>query len=243
MRKTFLITGGSSGIGLTLAKQLSSQGSRVVLISNETELLHRAIQCLEGTDHLAISYDFNDIEHIDSIFEDLRRNSIRLDGMVYCAGIAPLCLLKDNTPKLMESVFRINLFSFIEMAKYFQQEEFSVEGARIVAVASNAAHSGGYRQTLYGSSKAALVSAVRLMAKELLNRKIRVNCVSPGAVESPMIKKLRTESANLDEKLRTIQPLGIIDPQYIARIIGYLLFDGADFLTGQEWMLDGGHGL
>ena len=239
----YLITGGSSGIGLAVAKRLAAQGNRLALVSSNGAKLASAVSELKGDNHLAIVYDLSDIENVGDIFDRLSKEDMMLDGMVHSAGISPLCLIKDNTPALMEQVFRVNVFSFIELVKFFGRENYSRQGSRIVAISSITARGGGYRQTLYGASKAALISAVKLMSKELLNRDIRVNCISPGVVESPMLEKLRSQSDNLDEKIRRSQPLGIIDPDAIAQLGVFLLSNGADFMTGREWVLDGGNGL
>ncbi len=239
----YLITGGSSGIGLAVAKRLAAQGNRLALVSSNEAKLASAVSELKGDNHLAIVYDLSDIENVGDIFDRLSKEDMMLDGMVHSAGISPLCLIKDNTPALMEQVFRVNVFSFIELVKFFGRENYSRQGSRIVAISSITARGGGYRQTLYGASKAALISAVKLMSKELLNRDIRVNCISPGVVESPMLEKLRSQSDNLDEKIRRSQPLGIIDPDAIAQLGVFLLSNGADFMTGREWVLDGGNGL
>lgn len=238
--KTYLITGASSGIGNETAKLLASSGARVILVSSNAEKLRKAIDELQGDKHIAIRYDLSDLENIGSIFEDIINKGIKLSGLVHCAGVSPLCLIKDNSPKLMEKVFSVNVFSLIELVKYFQREDVSINGAKIVSVASITAHGAGYRQTLYGSSKAAMISAMKLMAKELLNRNIKINCVSPGVVDTPMLDALRLESENLDTKIRATQPLGIIPAEKVADVICYLLGPISDFLTGMEWYYDGG---
>lgn len=160
--------------------------------------------------------------------------------MVYCAGISPLCLLKDNTPELAEQVFNINFFSFIECCRYFYMEQNSTAGSKIVAITSTAAHTSGYRQTLYGASKSAMIASVKLMAKELLNRNIKINCISPGFTDTGMLNELRKKSENIDEKIRCKQPLGIISPDKIAETVELLLSQFSDGITGTELIYDGG---
>lgn len=238
--KTFLITGGSSGIGLAAAERLAHGKARVILVSGNREKLGKAVGTLEGEGHLAFPCDLSHPENVGRIFEFIESAGLRLDGMVHSAGIAPLCLIKENTVELMEQVFRINFFSFVEMVKYFQREQVSAEGSKIVAITSITARGAGYRQTLYGASKAALISSVKLMAKELLNRNIHINCISPGVAETSLLDELRARSAGFDEKLKINQPLGSIPPDNIAEAVVFLLSGGSDFLTGTEWVLDGG---
>lgn len=239
-KKTYLITGASSGIGYATAKLLADNGARVILVSSSLQKLNKAIDGLQGDNHIAIRYDLSDLDNIGTIFENITNQGIKLSGLVHCAGVSPLCLIKDNSPALMQKVFAINVFSLIELVKYFQREEVSIDGAKIVSVASITAHGAGYRQTLYGSSKAAMLSAMKLMAKELLNRNIKINCVSPGVVDTPMLNSLRSESENLEIKIRANQPLGIIPAEKVADVINYLLGPATDFLTGMEWFYDSG---
>ena len=243
MKNQYLVVGGSSGIGLATAKRLAAEGAGLILVSSNENKLETARKELPGEGHRIIPYDLSDTEHIHTIFERIHETGLKLNGMIYCAGISPLCLVRDNSPELMEKVFRINVFSFIEMVKFYQQEDCSFEGSKIIAISSITARGGGYRQTLYGASKAAMISAVKLMSKELLNRGIRINCISPGVVESPLLKELRSSSEGLDEKIKKNQPIGIIDPDAVAKVVSFLLSDGGDYLTGREWVLDGGYGL
>lgn len=238
--KIYLITGGSSGIGLEVAKRLSQEEAKVILLSSSEKKLVEARKTLSGFGHMIYEYNLEDIKNIPNIFEWLKGMGIKLDGLIHCAGIAPLCLLKDNTPDMMEKVFGINVFSFIELVKNFQKAEISNDGSKIVAVGSITRQLSGYRQTLYGASKNAIVSIVKLMAPELLNRNITINCVSPGVTDTPMLIKLKENSSNLEEKIKKSQPLGIIPVENIAETILFLLSANADYITGKEWIYDGG---
>lgn len=242
-KKYVLITGGSSGIGFATAVQLAEQNINVILVSSNQNKLEQAVRKLTGEGHFFICNDLGNLTGIGAIFEELQKRNIKLDGFVHSAGCSPLCLLKDNTPEQMEQVFKLNVFSFIELVKFFQLENHSKQGSRIVAVSSITAHGAGYRQTLYGASKAALISAVKLMARELLNRDIRVNCVSPGVTDTPMLDQLRQNSSDLDTKIKANQCFGAIPSRDIALRICDLLGTGSDYLTGSEVVLDGGASL
>lgn len=239
--KCYLVVGGSSGIGFACSQLLAGSGAKVIICSHDAKKQSCALGQLEGNGHFGIVSDLRDPDAPDEIFAAIRNRSILLDGFVFCSGIAPLCMLGDNTAELMTEVFQVNLFSFIELMRCFQNAAHSATGSRVVAVSSVTAHASGNRQVLYGSSKAAMIAAVRLMAIELLQRDIRINCVSPGSTETPMLAELRAGSRNLDERLKSTQPLGIIDPSAIARTIIHLLAEGSDYMTGNEIIVDGGH--
>lgn len=239
-RKKYIIIGGTSGIGLAVAEALAAQEAELILVGRDHNKLQQVIAQLPGAQHKGIVCDMENLSDIPHIFATIREDHTQLDGMVFCAGISPLCLIRDNSVQLMEKVFRTNLFSFIELVREFQQDSISKDGARIVAISSITARGAGYRQTLYGASKAALISAVKLMAKELMNRNIRINCVSPGVTETPMLEELRKNSADLDAKVRASQMLGIIPAEQIAAAVVNLLGTGSDFMTGSEVVLDGG---
>lgn len=238
--KNYIIIGGSSGIGYAAAFKLAEHGAKIIIVSNDEKMLTNSVKSLPGEGHLGFFYDFEDTKNIEDIFTFCESKNIILDGMVHSAGISPLCLICDNTPELMEKVFNINVFSLIELVKYFQLSKYSVEASKIVSVASITSKGAGYRQTLYGSSKAAMLSAIKLMSKELLNRNIHINAVSPGVSDTPMLDNLKMNSANLEEKVKESQPLGIIPSQSVADIIILLLSASADYITGTEIIYDGG---
>lgn len=240
--KWYLIAGGSSGIGFASAQFLCSKGAHVVLVSHNQHKLDLALgQLPQG--NLAICADLKTPATVDAPFLYCEKHNILLDGMLYAAGVSPLCLLRDQTPELISSTFNLNLFSFLEMSKYFYLSQNAKDGASIVGIASIAATGAGYRQTVYGSSKAAMISAAKLMSNELWNRKMRINTISPGVVDTPMLQELAAHSEGLLEKLQTSQKLGVISPTEIAQAVAYLLSDAAAHITGTNFVLDGGAAL
>lgn len=241
---SYLVIGASSGIGLETCRLLAAEGCNIVGVSSSSEKLGAALNSLAGAGHHAFACDLAKPESVGSLFEDIRKNGIMLDGMVYSAGVSPLQLVKDNDYKLAERVFNINVLSFIECARCFYGDEgISRDGSRIVAVTSVTARAAGYRQTLYGSSKAALIAAVKLMAKELLNRDMRVNCVSPGCTDTAMLSELYEDSDSMAEAVGRIQQLGVIPAANVAQLIVQLLSPFSDYLTGSEIVYDAGFTL
>lgn len=236
MRKNILITGASSGIGEAAAKYLYKNNYNVICLGRDTRKLEQLSSELKNT--ICIAYDFNDLYNIETIFEQIKANDIKLDGLVHCAGVAPLMKIQDNDIDLMLKTFNTNLFSFIELCKYFSTEKYSNSNSSIVAISSVTARVASYRQAIYTSTKAALEEAVRCMSKEFMERKIRVNCIAPGIVETNMFKELEKQSVTLREKTEKLCPLGLIQPDNIAEIIEFVLSEKAKYMTGSTIIAD-----
>jgi NAD(P)-dependent dehydrogenase (short-subunit alcohol dehydrogenase family) len=240
-QQRYLVIGGSSGIGLAVAKILQEKQNQVIVVGSNSNKLTR-IQT-EYPDMQLIQADLSEPGNVSDIFNHISASPLGvLDGMVYAAGISPFCLLKDNSVELALQVFRVNFFSFLECCRYFYKPEYGKDGSHIVAVSSIASKSGGYRQVLYGSSKAAMNSAVRLMANELLNRKIMINAILPGAVETDLFKEMCRHSDNLPEKTESRQRLGVLKPEDVALEIINMLSPHYR-VTGREVYFDAGTGL
>lgn len=237
MNKNYLILGGSSGIGLEISKKLSKENNIIIVSRNKIDFEN--IEELNESNCIHYAFDLNYVDKIGEIFDFINKKNISLDGMIYCAGISPLCLLKDNNSSIMQEIYNVNLFSYIECCKYFYIN--AKEESKIISIASIAAHTSGYRQTLYGSSKAAMIAANKLMAKELLNRKITVNSISPGSVKTKLLMDLYdNDEKRIEESLKNKQLLGIIEPDNIADIVINMLNENYNKVTGQEFIYDGG---
>ena len=236
--KTILITGATSGLGKNLTEYLlqTAKYNPIIVARNVDKL--KGIS--ENYSVKYIKYDVNDIYNIASIYERLDEEKIQLDGLVHCAGVSPLMLVKENDTRKMVETFNINFFSFVELVKGFVNNS-SGEGLKsIVGVSSVAAKIASYRQSVYGASKAALEEATRCMAKEFLQLGIRVNTIVPGVINTEMLKNLQDESAGLKDKLETLYPLGIADPIYFSRMIEYLLSEESKYITGRCIEMDSG---
>lgn len=239
MNKNILLTGATGGIGKTTVNYLMERNFNCIVVGRDKNKLK---DITDGNDKAkSIEYDLRDIRHIGDIFKNLYEDGIKLDGMVHCAGLSPLMRVQDNDVDRMEETFKVNLFSFIELVKYFSDEKMYNPGASVVAISSVAARGSSYRQTVYGASKAALEQAIRCMAKECMEKQIRINGVAPGAVETEMLKKMEEENVDLVKSIEKKYPMGTIPPQKISRIIEMLLSDDAEYMTGTIIQVDAGY--
>lgn len=226
--KNILVTGASQGIGAKTAEYLSGQGATVILVARNEEKLKKVQETLT-TESYIFPYDLKDLDGIKSIFDFCVDKGIKLHGLVHCAGVNRDIPIRNNDVGLMQETFNVNYMSFLEMAKFFSKKKYSEDGSGVVALSSHATNIIAAGMSTYTSSKAALEATVKVMAKEVIKRGIRVNAIAPACVDTemvdnaPFIKK---------EELHAIQPLGIIEPIYISYLVEFLLSDKAKYITG-----------
>lgn len=233
-----LITGATSGIGKELALELLRNDENILyLVARRLDKLNE-IYGVYGNRCVLIDADLSVLHKIGVIFD--RISGSKLDGMVHCAGVSLLMKVAENDVLSMLDTFNVNYFSFIELCKYFYNSQHSNNGASIVAMSSIAASAVPYRQAIYSSSKAALEQSIRCIAKEFLPRRIRVNGIAAGAVETEMFNKLENNSDNLRLRMENYYPLGIINPNKIVKTIIYLLSDDSEHVDGTIIRYDSG---
>ena len=234
----YIITGASSGIGKRCAERLLENGNQCVLIARSKDKLEEI--CERYDKAYAVVADLSDLSAIEGIFEEIR-GLLPLNGLIHCAGIAPLKRTDENYLEVVRNAYTTNVFSFIELMRLFVGTGVCEEGASVVIMSSVIAQRGSNRQSIYSGTKAALDATARCMAKELINRKIRVNTITSGTVETEMLQKLRMESPNLDEKIKQHSPLGIVPVDEVCNMIEYLLSDKSLHITGASMPLDAGY--
>ena len=181
----YLITGASSGIGAACAEKLSRDGHTVVLVARSAEKLQQVAGTLSGTAHV-FPYDLEDVTHVKTIFDFCKDHDLKLDGMVYSAGVNADVPLKVCSPDIWDRVMRVNCLAFAEMGRHFYSKRYSHDFSRMVAISSSASISCDKGMGPYSASKAALNAVVKTMAKEFIKRGILVNAILPAGVLTPM---------------------------------------------------------
>lgn len=235
-KKTILITGATGGVGEATAQCLIAEGYSVIVVGRNQERLNSLVDKL-GSAASSFTYDFKDLYNIESIFSYVSSKNIKLDGMVHCAGVNYDTAIRANDVDSMLEVTTVNYMSFVELMKFFSKKKYSNDGAGVVAISSRVTTYPAKAMCTYAASKAALEVAVIVSAMEMAKRKIRVNAVLPGGIDTDMLKKAGITAEQVEE----LQPLGIIPPESMAEVISFLLSDKARFITGAKLTVDGGH--
>jgi len=239
--KRALITGGTSGIGLETAHQFLNEGARVAVTGKNPATLESARKEL-GPDVLIIPSDAGEAGAQKKVAETLRQSFGGLDVLFLNAGIAELRPVEQWDENAFDRSFAVNV-----KGPYFLVQALLpalANPASIVLNASVNAHIGMPNTSVYGASKAALLSLVRTLSGELISRGIRVNAISPGPISTPLYGKLGLSEADLGSVAAAIQsqvPAGRFGkPSEIARAVVFLASDESAFMAGSEVLIDGG---
>lgn len=241
--KTILVTGASSGIGRQCAIDGSKMGAKVVLIARNEERLAETLSQMEGEGHLIVAYDLTNGEGLKSVVANIVSKIGPISGILHCAGISDTLPLKLTKTETLDKFFRSNVYSAIELSREVCSiKNVSKEGASIVFFSSIMGCVGESGKSLYSMTKGALIAAARSLACEYAKKKIRFNCVSPGAILTPINANLPHMS---DPEKRAIlegkHPLGLGETTDISNACIYLLSDASRWVTGQNLIVDGGY--
>lgn len=241
--KRILVVGASSGIGKQTAVTLSKVGAKLSLVARSEDKLIETIRLMDGDEHDYFVADVSKVELIESLIKQIINKNGPIDGMVYSAGVGTALPLMQSKPEKVQSAFNVNFFGFFEVVRQICRKGRFNPGLRIVGVSSCASLRGDKSKAIYSSSKSAMDSAVRCMAKELADKGICINTVAPSMTATELydryIEKYGEDSATNNELLSR-QYLGIAQPQDIANAIVFLISPAARFITGITMPVDGG---
>ncbi|MCI6828022.1 MAG: SDR family oxidoreductase [Prevotella sp.] len=243
--KVIIVTGASSGIGAQCAIDCSKMGARIVLVARNEERLKQTLeQCEEPSRHMILPLDLSSSDGLKESIKDVVAKVGKINGVVNCAGMSSVTPLKLVTDELLDQFFRTNVYSAINLSKEVTRiSNYDKEhGCSIIFFASIMGLCGEKCKTMYSATKGALIAAARSMACELAKNKVRVNVVSPGAIETPINAKLpHMADPELRKELEEKHLLGLGECSDIANACIYLLSDAAKWVTGQNIIVDGGY--
>ena len=238
--KTALVTGGTSGIGLATAQRLAAEGAHVFITGRRQGGVDDAVASI-GENVTGVQGDITDAADLVRLADAIRQRGQGLDVVFANAGGGEFASLADETPEHLADTFNRNVGGTV----FTVQSVLPLlnEGASIVLAGSTSASAGIPAFGAYAASKAAVRSLGRTWAAELVDRKIRVNTVIPGPVETRGLKELATEGQSkdlLDAQAATVPMRRIGQPEEIAAAVLFLASDQSSFMTGSEVFVDGG---
>jgi NAD(P)-dependent dehydrogenase (short-subunit alcohol dehydrogenase family) len=239
--KIALITGGTSGIGLATAKGFVNEGAYVFITGRRETELAAAVKQI-GRNVTGVQGDVSNLGDLDRLFAQIKREKGKLDIVFANAGVAKLAAFGTITEELYDWTFDINVKGLL----FTVQKALPLlpDGASIILPASVVASKGLPINSVYSATKAAIRSFARTWATDLKDRRIRVNAVSPGSIDTPGLNGLlgSSEMGEQSKKmLSNVTPLGRFGrPDEIAKAVVFLASDDASYVTGTELFVDGG---
>src|SRR6476660_2840243 len=239
--KVALITGGNSGIGLATAKQFVNEGA-YVFITGRREAELAAAKKQIGKNVTAIQGDVSNLDDLDRLFVHIKKEKDNIDIVFATAGIARYAPLGAITEDFCDSIFNINVKGVL----FTVQKSLPLlrDGGSIILNASIVATKGLSSNSVYSATKAAVRSFARTWTTDLKDRRIRVNAISPGPIDTPGLSELLASSETGEQRKKMISttvPLGRFGrPEEIAKAVVFLASDDASYITGIELFVDGG---
>ncbi len=235
--KKILVTGASSGIGRAVAIECSKMGAQLLICGRNRERLEEVHSLLTGDGHQCFVGDLTQ----DSAIKGLIAGVEQLDGCVFSAGRGLTLPFQFALREKFDGIFDINFFSPVELFRLLVKKKKMCSNASVVFISSiGGVWSFPVGNSIYGASKAALQSIVASCAKELASKKIRVNSVNPGMVNTPLVKERPFTKEQLTKDMERYPLKRYGEPEDIAYGVIYLLSDASSWVTGQALVIDGG---
>src|SRR5438128_6139072 len=239
--KIALVTGGNSGIGLATAKQFVNEGAYVFIMGRRDAELAAAAKEI-GRNVSAVRGDVSNLGDLDRLFAQIRREKGKLDVVFANAGVAKYAPLGKISEEFYDSIFDINVKGLLFTVQ--KALPLMSDGGSIILNASIVASKGSPEWSVYSATKAAVRSFARTWTTDLKDRRIRVNAVSPGFIDTPGLSDLLAASGQGQQRRKSISnvvPLGRFGtPDEIAKAVVFLASDDSSYVTGTELFVDAG---
>ena len=237
--KQIIVTGACGGIGRSLIEKLLARGFSIWAIDYNQELLDSTFNDSRIQKYTC---DLNDENAIVEMMKHIVSTSGPVDGLCHCAGFDKLSPLFLNKRKDIEALMNIHVYAAMDLCKQLAKKGNANPGCSIVLISSLSAHEGAKGHTAYAAAKGAIEGFLAPASSELVEKGIRLNVVILGAINTQMTMGY---VGKMDESQREAfekgYPLGFGGPDNVTNFIAFLLSDEAKWMTGQKYILDGGH--
>jgi NAD(P)-dependent dehydrogenase (short-subunit alcohol dehydrogenase family) len=238
--KVAVVTGGSAGIGLAVAKELVAEGAYVFITGRRASELESAVKAV-GDRSTAVQADASKPSDLDELYAKVKREKGRVDIVFANAGITEFAPLGKIEEAHLDRSFNTNVKGLVFTVQ--KALPLMPQGASVILNASMASAKGMEACSVYAATKAAVRSFARSWTMDLKDRRIRVNAISPGPIRTAGLGALAPPEQRefLFERLASAVPLGRLgEPEDIARAVAFLASDDASFVAGVEFFVDGG---
>jgi NAD(P)-dependent dehydrogenase (short-subunit alcohol dehydrogenase family) len=238
--KVAVITGGNSGIGFGIAQELKNEGAKGVIVGRNQETLDSSVALL-GDDFIAINADVTNLNDLERVFKETTEKFGKIDVIVANAGGGAVGTVSTLGEADFDKTIDLNVKSV-----YFTVNKalpYVNDGASVILIGSNAAHRAYPNFTLYGAAKAAVIFFAKAFSSDLLDRKIRVNVITPGTTDTPAFEKFvpLEQIEGIKKHFASEMPIGRIgQPSDIGKTAVFLASDDSSFMLGAELLVDGG---
>ena len=239
----YIVTGASSGLGEAVALLLNELGATVIGIGRNVERLARMMAKCQYPENMFLEIKdlAEDIEGLPRYVKELKEKYGKFSGMAYCAGIIGICPQKAMSYEFAEKVFKINYFAPLLITKGMVDKRNNIgKGTSLVFLSSIDAKLNSKGQCVYGGSKAALSASIKSISREYAQYGIRLNCVLPSMITTPMTMQVSDLESNQNDIDSGLYPFGWGEPNDVANMVVYLLSDKAKFISGQNYIIDSG---
>ncbi len=239
--KTVLITGASKGIGRAAALLLAKESAQVVLLARSLPLLEELKKEIESTTSgkaIIFQADVRVYDDLKKVFDELNQQKIYLDVLVNNAGIMKDAVIQMVQQKMIEEIYETNVFGTIYASQLAVKSMLKNRGGSIINLTSIVGVYGNLGQSIYASSKSAVIGFTKSLSKELASLNIRVNAIAPGFIDTAMTKEM--DQRFYEKNVQSIGMKKIGTPEDVAKTILFLASDLSSYVTGQIIGVDGG---
>lgn len=233
--KKILVTGASSGLGVSIAKEITNSGGNVIITGRNQERLNNTFNQLLGDDNISFIADLCNVDDIDEVV----KNIPNIDGIVFCAGIIKTLPIKNINDDAIEEIFHTNIISSIQISNRLLKAKKLNKSSSIVFISSVSTFNVKIGNSLYSATKGAVNSFARAMALEVSKQDMRVNCIQPGFIPTGMLVPGTITQEQINEYIAK-HPLGLGRPTDVSYACVYFLSDASRWVTGSVITIDGG---